>query len=105
MFCAHNSSNEEPTETDIGIDTIELRNMIDPLQQASRSLYLPLSPASAPNLANESDTVQPNNIERGGAKLNDVFSASELTIHYNLPRTASESGSNHGVSTTWLTRR
>ena len=52
------SSNKEPTETDIGIGTVELRNMIDsftPLQQACRSLYLPLSSASAPNLANESD--------------------------------------------------
>ena len=105
--CNRSSSNKEPTETDIGIDTVELRNMIDsftPLQQARRSLYLPLSSASAPNLANESDTVQLNNMERGGAVLNDVLSASEPTIHYNLQRTMSESGSNHGVSTIWLTK-
>ena len=96
------SSDEEQTVTNIDIDAVELRNMIDsftPLQQARRSLYLTLS-ASAPNLANESD-IQPNNAGRGGAELNDVLSASEPTIHYNLQRTMSESGSNDSA---WLTK-
>ena len=97
------SSDEEQTVTNIDIDAVDIRNMIDsftPLQQGRRSLYLTLS-ASAPNLVDESD-VQPNNARSGEAELHDVLSASEPTIHYNLQRTVSESGSNHGV---WLTRR
>lgn len=83
------SEQTEHTITDNDTHTVELRNMLDtPSQQSRRGLYLSPS-ASVPNLASENDN-QVNNEGR---------SRSEPTIHYNLPITISESGSDHHIRT------
>ena len=92
-YYTHNriSSNEEQTEqsiTDVNIDTaVELTNIVDPLQQVRKDLYLS---ASVPNLTIGSG-IQVDNAERGRVELNGVLSVAE-PVHYNLQRTTSESG-------------
>lgn len=101
-----NASNGERTECTItpsnDIDTVEIVDSFTPLQRARRGLYLSPS-ASVPNLISEANN-QVNNAGRGGAELNDVLSASEPTIHYNLHRTISKSASDHDMRTVWLTK-